>query len=610
MAKYKTEQGFKVQTLASDTTATGIPGATWSSGGSLNTARQQLGASGTQTAGLGFGGSTGSNSALNEEYNGTAWTEKADLNVAKTNGAGTPAGTTTAALFYGGYGTDNVATNESWNGSAWTEVNDLNQARRGISGAGTQTAAVAFGGQTPGDSANTETWNGSSWTEVNNLNTARGSAGGAGISTGALCVGGSPNPGYTESWNGTSWTEVSDLNSGRNELECAGLQPSMIAFGGAPGSGTAATEFWNGSSWTEVADLATARFSVAGIGSSTAGLAGGGSTGSVTAVTEEFTAPSAFSKLNLGQVFFNSTTNTFRVTGPSIPGGTWASGGNMNETRNNVMGQAAGSKTAALIWGGKQAPPASITKTESYNGSSWSEVNDLNTARQYSGGAGTQTAALAFGNTSSSGITESWNGSSWTEVNDMNTGRNYVMWSGIQTSALAGAGYTTTMVNNAETWDGTSWTEVNEVNEARDGCACAGQSNTAGLIAGGYHTTSPPTNTQNTEIWNGSSWTEVNNLNGKTRAGTGGGTTTAAFCAGGQNDPPSGPPWQVTVANVEYWNGTSWTEINDLSTAVNEQGGRGGTSGAFTAGGSPSPTGLNTMEIWTAAETNSTITAT
>jgi len=226
-----------------------------------------------------------------------------------------------------------------------------------------------------------------------------------------------------------------------------------------------------------------------------------------------------------------------------------------------------------LVWGGKQAPPTSITKNESYDGSSWTEVGDLNVGRQFSGGAGTQTAALAIGNTSSSAITESWNGTAWTEVNDLNTGRNYIMWSGIQTSALAGAGYTTTMVNNTETWDGTSWTEASEVNEARDSCACAGQSNTAGLIAGGYHTSSPPTNTTNTEIWNGSSWTEVNNLNGKTRAGSGGGTTTAAFCAGGQNDPPSGPPWQVRIASTEYFNGTPWTELNDLSTAVSDQAG-------------------------------------
>jgi hypothetical protein len=52
----------------------------------------------------------------------------------------------------------------------------------------------------------------------------------------------------------------------------------------------------------------------------------------------------------------------------------------------------------------------------------WTEVNDLNTARRLLAGAGTATAALAFGGeTPNTGATESWNGTSWTEVNDLNT---------------------------------------------------------------------------------------------------------------------------------------------------------------------------------------------
>ncbi len=627
MAKYKTEQGFKVQTLASDTTATGIPGATWASGGSLPAAlTENAGAGATYNAALSFGGQGNPPSPLHpvsaetDSYNGTSWTEVAEMNTARRLLAG--AGTQTAALAYGGWPPNKDET-ESWNGSAWTEVNNLNTARRQATGVGvTNTANLMVGGKATAATANVESWNGSSWTEVNDLNTAREQSNNWGTSTSAVSAGGVNNPGATiasvESWNGSAWTEITDLNVGRRRAGTSGPDnTSGLFFGGdsPPPALVASTEHFDGNAWTEVADLSAARAMEASAGHDAgSSLAIAGNAPGRVATTEEFVAPSTFTKLNLGQVFFNSTTNTFRVTGPSIPGGTWSSGGNMNEPRQNLMGQAAGSKTAALVWGGKQAPPASIAKTESYNGSSWTEVNDLNTARQFSGGAGTQTAALAFGNNPPAptiAFTESWNGSSWTEVNDMNTGRNYVMWSGIQTSALAGTGYASgSLLGNAETWDGTSWTEVNNVNEARDSCACAGQSNTAGLIAGGYHTSSPPTNTQNTEIWNGSSWTEVNNLNGKTRSGTGGGTTTAAFCAGGQSDPPSGPPWQVTTANVEYWNGTSWTEINDLSTAVTEACGRGGTSGAFTAGGAASPAGLNTMEIWTAAETNSTITAT
>jgi hypothetical protein len=53
-------------------------------------------------------------------------------------------------------------------------------------------------------------------------------------------------------------------------------------------------------------------------------------------------------------------------------------------------------------------------------GNAWSTGGNLNSARNISGGAGTQTAALAFGNPA---VTEQYDGTSWTEVNDLNTGR-------------------------------------------------------------------------------------------------------------------------------------------------------------------------------------------
>jgi hypothetical protein len=110
--------------------------------------------------------------------------------------------------------------------------------------------------------------------------------------------------------------------------------------------------------------------------------------------------------------------------------------------------------------------------TESWNGTSWTEVNDLNTARKKLGGAGTQPAALAFGGLIATpaltGVTESWNGTSWTEVNDLNTIRAELGGAGTQTAALAIGGngepglFTTK--TETESWDGTSWTEVNNLN--------------------------------------------------------------------------------------------------------------------------------------------------
>ena len=118
MATYKEINGTAVQNYAGDlpgaadgqlwynSTATNFKfqyaatAAAWSTGGNLNTGRKSLAGSGTQTAALGFGGDTGSLSALTESYNGSAWTEVNDLQTARSRLAG--AGTNTAALAFGG----------------------------------------------------------------------------------------------------------------------------------------------------------------------------------------------------------------------------------------------------------------------------------------------------------------------------------------------------------------------------------------------------------------------------------------------------------------------------------------------------------------------------
>ena len=120
----------------------------WSTGGSLNTARSQTGSSGTQSSTLSSGGYNGTATTnITESYNGSAWTEVADLNTARRvhNQAGVD---NTSALAFGG-GFPNFANTESWNGTSWTEVNDLNTARAFVARAGTQTAALAAGGGPP-----------------------------------------------------------------------------------------------------------------------------------------------------------------------------------------------------------------------------------------------------------------------------------------------------------------------------------------------------------------------------------------------------------------------------------------------------------------------------
>ena len=47
MTDFKAIKGFTVQSIATDPKVTGIPGATWASGGNLNTARSRAGAGAT-----------------------------------------------------------------------------------------------------------------------------------------------------------------------------------------------------------------------------------------------------------------------------------------------------------------------------------------------------------------------------------------------------------------------------------------------------------------------------------------------------------------------------------------------------------------------------------
>ena len=119
-----------------------------------------------------------------------AWRSAASMNSARRDLTG--AGIYTSALGFGGTTTPTYT--ESYNGSTWTEVADLNEGRVLLNGAGaSNTAALAAGGYAPGPAAhtvNTENWNGSSWTEVANLNTGVYGSAMSGTNTACLCFGG------------------------------------------------------------------------------------------------------------------------------------------------------------------------------------------------------------------------------------------------------------------------------------------------------------------------------------------------------------------------------------------------------------------------------------
>jgi len=211
-----------------------------------------------------------------------------------------------------------------------------------------------------------------------------------------------------------------------------------------------------------------------------------------------------------GQLWYNSTSGKFKI---SVAGaGAWASGGNVNHGRNNPGSARNAAQSTMLIFSGEGTPTVTLD-TEQYDGTSWTEVNNMNTARQGPGGSGTNTAALGFGGIPTTANTENYNGTSWTETNNLNTGRYGLSGAGTNTAALAFAGTTggADRKTLTETWNGTSWTETNDLNTARTDPGGLGTTNTAAMCMGGN--TSPGANfTQNSESWNGTSWTETNNI--------------------------------------------------------------------------------------------------
>ena len=273
----------------------------------------------------------------------------------------------------------------------------------------------------------------------------------------------------------------------------------------------------------------------------------------------------------LGQVWYNSSSNVLK--GYVTVAGAWAAG---NPRSTGVQGAfGTGSQTAAITMGGNLLPGVLSYNCETYDGTSWTEVNNI-LARRYNGSAaGNSTAALIFGGTNNLpapgtlSFTESWDGTCWTEVNNLLNGSGHQAENiGTQTAALSvGSSY----VPKSKTvlYNGTSWTELNDLTGDREGTGGCGTS-TAALICG---------NTSSTETWNGTSWCAANNITtGRSSPGSAmqASNTTALIFGGGT---------PASTDKTEEYDGTSWTEVGDLSGPITHNCGFGTGSAAMTVSG-------------------------
>ena len=77
-----------------------------------------------------------------------------------------------------------------------------------------------------------------------------------------------------------------------------------------------------------------------------------------------------------GELWYDSTNKDFKYQYPNVTAaGSWRTGATMNTARYYLSG--AGTATAGLAFGGKEPSPAVTANTESWNGSAWTEVNNL-----------------------------------------------------------------------------------------------------------------------------------------------------------------------------------------------------------------------------------------
>ena len=304
-----------------------------------------------------------------------------------------------------------------------------------------------------------------------------------------------------------------------------------------------------------------------------------------------------------GQVWYNTTSNVLKGSALTTAGA-FASTNSLNTAHGGAGCTNQGTYTSALCWGGAQSggSPDFTDKTESWNGTNWTEVADLNKGRNGVSGAGvSNTSALAYagsspGAPSPNGATESWNGTSWTEVNDMNTDKSgMATGTGTKTSALAAGGYdepANASTGQTEEWNGTCWSETADLNTSRRQMLGCGADNNSSIVAGGW--ISPPSgSTVNVETWNGTSWTEVGNLNQAKYANGGFGIATAALSIGGLT--PS------ITSNVEQWNGSTWTETTNYPANSRNACGGGATGGSALAydGENNPDSAVTTSFTWT-----------
>ena len=306
-----------------------------------------------------------------------------------------------------------------------------------------------------------------------------------------------------------------------------------------------------------------------------------------------------------GQIWYNSASAAIKAN--IFYNGVWATGSAaMNNGRKNVGSAGAGS-TAGVVAGGITLQPngqqTNQNDTETFDGTTWTQGNNIGSTRRGLGSAGvSSTAALIFGGYLDPYTTasESWDGTNWTGTPSLNSSRDNIGGGGTSTSALAIAGQQGVNITaQVESYNGSSWTVGTSSPYVEHlWISAAGKSNSDVLAWGGSTYSSGYTSYNTCYYWNGSSWTSKNTTSvvNRSNSGNSASSTNSIVSYGGNPE-----------TYTDIWDGTSWTAGNTLPVAQSSAGSNGsGPSGtaAWYAGGSaptitsPADEGWTGMQIY------------
>jgi len=250
-------------------------------------------------------------------------------------------------------------------------------------------------------------------------------------------------------------------------------QDAVLSVGsnplGPPPDYTNRTDVYDGTSWTAGNPIIQpARNSVSSGGASTAAakMCGGYSGPTPTENVVEDYDGTCFS------------------TAPVMPKGTEAAAGFGTQT---AMVVCSGGSIAPFV------PPGAPQQTDEWDGATWTTSNPLGRHAQGGASSGSLTAGLfSGGSTNYPGtinvdLSSSYDGTSWTTNNTMNTAKSYQApsLSGTQTASVIFGGSTPSATNQTEIYDGTCWSNTTTLPSARYAAGGAGTAS-ASLISGGY----------------------------------------------------------------------------------------------------------------------------